>query len=279
MELDADFIAFCKQSVALEQRMAKQAGTRLNEAMRNNIQDINVLDRIADQLFDTMSGLSGAGERTYMKYIKYLGTFNPQAAKETKDAYEDIMGYKIHVAYAAARLAKKLHKGQVDQAGKDYLEEHLSTIGRNGFDWKEKTVGFLFNAVEDTGHTVKEIIRKLKAILNDWEKNKEKHDWIYEFKDIVGSFPNEKYHKLTKQEWDEIEEALDLMDFRTTTNRETYIERFRGHRLAIKVKMNDLRHNMNIAYIPHTTEKDLESVEKYQKEYNLLLKMLEEYKA
>lgn len=279
MELDADFIAFCKQSVALEQRMAKQAGKRLNEAMRNNIQDINVLDRIADQLFDTMSGLSGAGERTYMKYIKYLETFNPQAAKETKDAYEDIMGYKIHVAYAAARLAKKLHKGQVDQAGKDYLEEHLSTIGRNGFDWKEKTVGFLFNAVEDTGHTVKEIIRKLKAILDDWEKNKEKHDWIYEFKDIVGSFPNEKYHKLTKQEWDEIEEALDLMDFRTTTNRETYIERFRGHRLAIKVKMNDLRHNMNIAYIPHTTEKDLESVEKYQKEYNLLLKMLEEYKA
>ena len=43
MELDADFIAFCKQSVALEQRMAKQAGKRLNEAMRNNIQDINVL--------------------------------------------------------------------------------------------------------------------------------------------------------------------------------------------------------------------------------------------
>lgn len=48
MELDADFIAFCKQSVALEQRMAKQAGKRLNEAMRNNIQDINVLYRIAD---------------------------------------------------------------------------------------------------------------------------------------------------------------------------------------------------------------------------------------
>ena len=279
MELDSNFIAFCKQSVALEQRMAKQAGKRLNEAMRNNIQDINVLNRIADQLLDTMSGLSGAGERTYMKYIKYLGTFNPQAAKETKDTYEDIMGYKIHVAYAAARLAKELHKGQVDQAGKDYFEEHLSTVGRNGFDWKEKTVGFLFNVAEDTGHTVKEIIRKLKAILDDWEQNKEKHDWIYEFEDIVGSFPNEKCHKLIKQEWDEIEEALDLMDFRTTANRETYIERFRGHRLAIKVKLNDLQHNMNIACIPHTTEKDLESVEKYQKEYNLLLKMLEEYKA
>lgn len=38
MGLDSNFIAFCKQSVALEQRMAKQAGKRLNEAMRNNIQ-------------------------------------------------------------------------------------------------------------------------------------------------------------------------------------------------------------------------------------------------
>ena len=84
MKLDSNFIAFCKQSIALEQRMAKQAGKRLNEAMRNNIQDINVLDRIADQLLDTMSGLSGAGERTYMKYIKYLGTFNLQAAKKQK---------------------------------------------------------------------------------------------------------------------------------------------------------------------------------------------------
>ena len=84
MKLDSNFIAFCKQSVALEQRMAKQAGKRLNEAMRNNIQDINVLYRIADQPLDTMPGLSGAGERTYMKYIKYLGTFNLQAAKKQK---------------------------------------------------------------------------------------------------------------------------------------------------------------------------------------------------
>ena len=29
MKLDSNFIAFCKQSIALEQRMAKQAGKRL----------------------------------------------------------------------------------------------------------------------------------------------------------------------------------------------------------------------------------------------------------
>ena len=56
---------------------------------------------------------------------------------------EDIMGYKIHVAYAAARLAKELHKGQVDQAGKDYFEEHLSNCRTKRFRLERKTVGFL----------------------------------------------------------------------------------------------------------------------------------------
>ena len=276
MKLDSNFIAFCKQSIALEQRMAKQAGKRLNEAMRNNIQDINVLDRIADQLLDTMSGLSGAGERTYMKYIKYLGTFNPQAAKETKDTYEDIMGYKIHVAYAAARLAKELHKGQVDKAGKDYIEGHLSYVGGHAFSWKEKTVGFLHDAAEDTDYSVKEIIRMLKKVMVNW-KNDYNDDWIYDFTDIIISFPNDKHHKLTKAEWDEIEEALNLINSHTAASREVYIERFRGHQLAINVKLNDLRNNMDISRLPYPTEKDLKRVERYKKEYDALLQMLQEF--
>ncbi len=73
MKLDSNFIAFCKQSIALEQRMAKQAGKRLNEAMRNNIQDINVLYRIADQPLDTMSGLSGAGRTDLYEIYQILG--------------------------------------------------------------------------------------------------------------------------------------------------------------------------------------------------------------
>ncbi|SHJ73832.1 hypothetical protein [Bacteroides stercorirosoris] len=56
MKLDSNFIAFCKRSIALEQRMAKQAGKRLNEAMRNNIQDINVLDQIATSYLTLCQG-------------------------------------------------------------------------------------------------------------------------------------------------------------------------------------------------------------------------------
>lgn len=65
------------------------------------------------------------------------------------------------------------------------------------------------------------------------------------------------------------------MNFRTTTSRKTFPRTSFGHQSQI----NDLQHNMDIARIPPVTEKDLESVEKYQKEYNLLLKILEEYKA
>lgn len=67
----------------------------------------------------------------------------------------------------AARLARELHRGQVDKAGKDYFEGHLSTVGNNGADWKEKTVGFLHDAAEDTGHTVGGIVGMLREMVSD----------------------------------------------------------------------------------------------------------------
>lgn len=275
MELNPDFIAVCKQVVEMERDMAKRASKQLSEAIRNNVQDIDALDRMADNLMDTMLGLSGAGERTYLQYIRYLETFNPAAAKETKENYEELMDYKIHAAYAAAKLAKELHKGQVDKAGKDYFEEHLSTVAGKGFGWKEKVVGFLHDAAEDTDYTVKEVIRALKKILADWKKNSEQ-DWHYEFEDSIRSLPNEKYHPLTKTEWDEIEEALNLMNSCIASSREEYIERFRGNMLTIKVKLNDLQHNMDISRILNPTERDVVRIERYKREYAQLVKMLEE---
>lgn len=275
MEVSPDFIAICKQGAQMERNIAKWASRQLNEAMRNNVQDIDILDRMADNLLDTMLGLSGTGERTYLKYIKYLETFNPAAAKETKENYEELMSYKIHAAYAAARLAKELHKGQVDKAGKDYFGEHLSTVGGKGFGWKEKVVGFLHDVAEDTDYTVKEVIGVLKKILTEWKKNPQQ-DWYYEFEDSVQSLPSEKYHPLTKAEWDEIEKALNLMNSRTAPDREVYIERFRGNRLAIKVKLNDLQHNMDISRIPDPTKKDVARIERYKKEYIQLMEMSEE---
>ena len=157
---------------------------------------------------------------------------------------------RIHIVCAAACLAKELHKGQVDKAGKDYFEGHLLTVGCNGRDWKEQVVGFLHDVLEDTDYTSDEIMLALSRILLGW--------------DVLP----------TESEWVEIKEALELLNSHTAPNREAYIERFRGHRLAISVKLNDLRHNMDISRIPHPSEEDLKRVKRYGGEYESLQKML-----
>ncbi len=153
-----------------------------------------------------------------------------------------------HALQVAARLAQKLHYGQKDKAGKDYFSGHLCTVGSHGANWKEQIVGYLHDAAEDTSYTVEEIICTLK----------------------------EECPELVPEEWTEITEALHRMNSRTAPTREVYIERFRGHNLAIRVKLNDLQHNMDISRIPHPTEKDRARVERYRKEYEKLRKMLEE---
>ena len=220
-----------------------------------------------------MLGLSGMGERTYLRFLKYLETISPKEAQQRREMYEDSMGYKIHTAYVAARLAKELHKGQVDKAGKDYFEGHLAMVGGRGYDWKQKTVGFLHDVAEDTSYSVKDIIRFLQKGLKVWKARPEEQDWIDDFSEIVKQYPHEHLHLPSKDEWNEIEEALHLMNARTAKTREEYINRFKWHFLAIKVKLNDLRHNMDISRFPNPTEKDYIRLERYQKEYEALMEM------
>ena len=103
--------------------------------------------------------------------------------------------------------------------------------------------------------------------------------WEYECMDSEENVLSLKqYHDIISlAEWDEIEEALNLINSHTAASREVYIERFRGHQLAINVKLNDLRNNMDISRLPYPTEKDLKRVERYKKEYDALLQMLQEF--
>lgn len=271
-----NLLTMLANGIKMEKKIADGNIKRLNAAIKSGCQDIELLDSLADPLFDTMLGLSCAGERTYLRFIKYLKTFNPKEAKERLEMYEDSMGYKIHLAYVAARLAKDIHKGLVDKAGKDYFEGHLATVGGNGYDWKGKTVGFLHDVAEDTEYSVKDVIRLLKRGLKEWKAKPDEQDWMNDFIEIITQYPNERLHLPSKEEWNDIEEALNLLNSRTAKNREEYIQRFKGHFLAIKVKMNDLRHNMDISRIPNPTEKDYARIERYQKEYNTLMDMFRE---
>lgn len=262
--------------IKMEKKIASGNIRRLNAAMKSGCQDIKLLDSLADPLFDTMLGLSGRGERTYLRFLKYLETFSSKEAKQRREMYEDSMGYKIHTAYVAARLAKELHKGQVDKAGKDYFEGHLATVGGSGYDWKQKTVGFLHDVAEDTSYSVKDVIRFLQKGLKAWKARPKEQDWIDDFSEIVNQYPHEHLYLPSKDEWEEIEEALHLLNARTAKTREEYINRFKDHFLAIKVKLNDLRHNMDISRLPNPTEKDYVRLERYQKEYEALMEMFRE---
>lgn len=271
-----EFLSLLIHGVEMEKKIADGNIKQLNAAIKSGCQNIKLLDSLADPLFDTMLGLSGVGKRTYLRYIKYLETFDHREAKERFEMYEDALGYKIHLAYIAAHIAKDIHKGQVDKSGKGYFEGHLATVGGSGSDWKEKTVGFLHDVAEDTEYSVKDVIRLLKMGLKEWKVKPNEQDWIEDFEEMIKEYPNTCLHLPSEEEWEEIDEALNLLNSKTAKNREEYILRFKGHRLAIKVKLNDLRHNMDISRIPHPTEKDYARIKRYQKEYNTLMDMFRE---
>jgi hypothetical protein len=60
-----------------------------------------------------------------------------------------------------------------------------------------------------------------------------------------------------------------LLNSKTAASRYEYIARLcrSKNKIAAKVKLNDLKHNMNISRIENPTEKDFERVERYRKEY------------
>ena len=58
--------------IEMEKKIATGNIRRSNAAMKSSCQDIKLLDSLADPLFDTMLGLSGRGERTYLRFLKYL---------------------------------------------------------------------------------------------------------------------------------------------------------------------------------------------------------------
>ena len=105
-------------------------------------------------------------------------------------------------------------------------------------------------------------------MLKEIKSNTEGVEWFDEYEDVIGVFPNENYHPLTKKEWTEIEEALNVLNHNTALNRESYIQRFKGNELAIKVKLSDLRHNMDLSRIPSPTEKDYARLERYKSEFS-----------
>lgn len=274
--MDNKIEELCKQIAIGERRIAQSVSRALSAAIKSGEQDIRTLDQVIDPLWDALSGLTAAGTRTYMRYVRYIGTFDPEAARDRMDDYEDILGHKLLAVYVAAEIAQQWHAGQQDRAGVSYFEGHLSTVSSHCHGWKSKLVGFLHDTADDTPHTVEEIIATLRQRLSVIAKQPQAQEALIErYLPLIG-IPHVRFHPLTEREYAEIAEALSLLNQRTAPSREAYIQRFRGHALALQVKVSDLRHNMELNRLPELTPKDIARNARYQREYAQLLEMLNE---
>lgn len=139
----------------------------------------------------------------------------------------------IEMVAKARAWAIKAHAGQKDKAGKDYFEAHVAVVaeGVKG-DPVAEAVAFLHDTVEDTTVTIA---------------------------DIRTGFPKE------------VADAVEALTRSKNMPYAEYLWHIQQNPIAVKVKLSDLRSNMDLTRLPHTpTEKDLERTRKYKRAYTIL---------
>lgn len=255
----------------------RQVKTMLAGFIATQERDLNYMDEYMDTLFDFMDPMSDT-EMLMRQYYDYIATFDADEARNRIDSLENDMGYMTKIVYAAGLVAQKLHRGQVDKSGHDYFESHLLKVADAGFDWKEKVVGFLHDASEDCNVMVEDVMNLLDQEISKIVDNPKEHwyeeDWWEDWMEDIAVYPCTVTHVMTTEERDEIKTALTLLNHHTAPSREEYISRISSNFLALKVKLNDLRNNMDITRIPEPTEIDYARIERYKKEYDILMEAL-----
>lgn len=276
--LSKELIEAFRPIVEMNNVRFRQVKTMLAGFIATQERDLNYMDEYMDVLFDFMDPESDT-EMLMRQYYDYIATFNAEEARRRIDSLENDMGYMTKIVYAAGLVAQKLHKGQVDKGGRNYFESHLLKVVDVGFGWKEKVVGFLHDASEDCDVTVDDVMHLLDEEISRVVDNPKEHwyeeEWWEDWMEDIDKYPCEPTRVITDEERDEIKTALTLLNHHTAPSREEYISRISGNFLALKVKLNDLRNNMDITRIPDPTEKDYARIERYKQEYETLIEALD----
>ena len=132
----------------------------------------------------------------------------------------------------AKAIATSAHEGQVDKVGKPYIEHPLRVMNM-GKTVEEKIVGVLHDVVEDS-------------------------EWTFEMLEKEG---------MPKEVVDAIKCVTKLSE---DEDYDHFIARVKTNPLAVKVKLNDLKDNMDITRLGKVTEKDLPRLNKYIRAYKQL---------
>lgn len=213
--------------------------------IENRSKNVRQIEHVLDSLFELV--LFEVGEELYLRLLNHLETINPELSNEIREANDELLGKYDSIIEEAKELAKEVHAGQFDKAGVDYFLGHLTVVGDSGCTWKDKVVGYLHDAAEDTEYSVGQILEMLQSRCDN---------------------------KISEEHVREINDALSLLNSKTSNSREEYIDRIRNNKVATRVKLNDLKHNMDISRISNPTNKDIERVKRYKKEYRTILEYL-----
>lgn len=133
----------------------------------------------------------------------------------------------------AIKLASSKHYGQRDKSNKPYIF-HLLHVMNNGDDLKTKIVGVLHDILEDTDMTRNDLV--------DYGFSEDVVTAI----EILTKPKNQKYME--------------------------YIENVKNNHIARKVKLIDLKHNMDLTRICEISDEDLKRNIKYLEAYKKLSK-------
>jgi (p)ppGpp synthase/HD superfamily hydrolase len=126
----------------------------------------------------------------------------------------------------AIAIAYQAHDGQIDKAGKPYISHPLTVMAQMD-TIESKIVAVLHDAIEDSDLTIADLV------------NQGFPEFIIEAIAAITKLDGELY--------------------------ENYILRVQSNAIALKVKIADITHNMDISRIANPTAKDFQRLEKYEK--------------
>ena len=125
----------------------------------------------------------------------------------------------------ALEIAQRAHAGQFDKGGNPYIGHPLAVAEMVDTE-EEKIVAFLHDVVEDSAYTLDDISN------------------LGFIQDIVAAICS-----ITKQEGEPYN---------------AYIQRVKASPMAVKVKIADMTHNMDLTRISNPTEKDYLRIARYE---------------
>lgn len=206
--------------------------------------DTGYMDGFMDRLLDFMDPGSEV-ESLYRKYIAHISTFDPEEAKERLEYLEYDLGYWSPVVYAAYIVAYELRDMHLDNDEQTKLQSHLLNVGTKGFGWKEKVTGLLYDADDGLEFSERVLTEKVKTQLQNFADHLSSIVWddIIPFEAVLNlcPFPVQSILFPSDEGWAEIEKALKILRSDSSGSHEEYIQRFKTNLLALKVKINSLK--------------------------------------